>query len=137
MRNAVRWLPALVWMTVIYCLSAQTGDDLGGWLHELQQLVPLMQGFDWGHFVSYFILALTYAWGLGGRRLTWRRKALVVVLCVIYGLTDEYHQSFVPGRSPDIIDIRNDAIGAALAMLFLTVPAVRRNYDRWTGAKYY
>lgn len=133
MRYAVRWLPSVLCMTAIFYLSGNTGDDMNGWLSEIQRFLPLMQGFDWGHFVAYFVLALTFAWGITGRKLTWGMKALVVLLCLLYGVTDEYHQSFVPGRSPDPMDLRNDGIGAALAMLFLTIPSVNRTFRQWTG----
>jgi VanZ family protein len=117
-------------MGIIFYLSSQTGDDVGGWLSVFQQLFPFMQGFDWGHFVTYFILALTYAWALRRNGLTWGKKVLVVLLCTLYGITDEYHQSFIPNRSPDVADLRNDAIGAALAMLAVTIPAVRKLFEK-------
>ncbi|MFE5319720.1 VanZ family protein [Paenibacillus sp. NPDC056579] len=133
MRYAVRWLPSILCMTAIFYLSSNTGDDMNGWLSEIQRFLPFMQGFDWGHFAAYFVLALTFAWGITGRKLTWGMKALVVLLCLLYGVTDEYHQSFVPGRSPDPLDLRNDGIGAALAMLFLTIPIVNKTFRQWTG----
>jgi VanZ family protein len=126
MRKLTDWLPAIVWMGVIYYLSSRTSDEMGGWLSVVQKWVPFIQGFDWGHFAAYFILALTYAWGMRRNGLSWANKSAVVLLCVLYGLTDEYHQMFVGGRTPDLTDIRNDAIGAVLAMLFITIPAVRK-----------
>ncbi|NOU95263.1 hypothetical protein GC093_18830 [Paenibacillus sp. LMG 31456] len=137
MKYVSRWLPCIIWMGVIYYLSSQTGDDLGGWLDTIQLWIPFMKGFDWGHFVSYFVLALLYAWGLGINRLTLWKKIFVVLLCTLYGITDEFHQSFVPNRTPDVMDLRNDAIGATLAMLFVTIPAVRKCFERSSGVKYY
>jgi VanZ family protein len=137
MRITVRFLPTLLWMLAIFYLSARTGDDMGGWLSQFQRFIPFMEGLDWGHFLAYFILSLTYAWAFGIHRLTWVIKLAVVLLCTLYGVTDEIHQSFVPGRTPDVMDIRNDAIGAALAMLFVTIPSIRIRFERWKGAKYY
>ena len=137
MNRFIRWLPSLLWMAVIFYLSSRTGDDLGGWLDTFRQWIPMMEGFDWGHFAAYFILAWTYLWGLHPKRLSLGIKLTVILLCVFYGLTDEFHQSFVPGRTPDWMDIRNDGIGAALAMLMLYIPPVRRWYSRLSGAKYY
>ncbi|WP_019533597.1 VanZ family protein [Paenibacillus ginsengihumi] len=128
--HLVRWLPAAGWMAVIYYLSSRTGDDLGGWLDEIRWLVPFMKSFDWGHFIAYFILALTYLWAWRPKRLTLGVKSGIVALCLLYGLTDEFHQSFVPGRTPDVADLRNDGIGAALAMLLMSVPAVYRRFAR-------
>ncbi|ALS21516.1 MULTISPECIES: VanZ family protein [Paenibacillus] len=133
----IRWLPSLLWMAVIFYLSSRTGEDVGGWLDIVRRFVPMMEGFDWGHFAAYFILAWTYLWAWRPKRLSLGVKLAVILLCVLYGVTDEYHQSFVPGRTPDLKDIRNDAIGAALAMLLLYIPFVRRWYGRLSGAKYY
>lgn len=44
---------------------------------------------------------------------------------ILYGLTDEFHQLFVPGRQADPADWAADAVGAALGVL-LTVWLQRR-----------
>ncbi|WP_281887896.1 VanZ family protein [Paenibacillus sp. YYML68] len=125
----LRWLPSILWMAAIFYFSSRTGGDLGGWLDAIQRWIPMMAGFDWGHFVSYFILALTYLWGLRPTVVSWAVKGLVVLLCLLYGVSDELHQAFVPGRTPDVYDLRNDTIGAVLAMLVCSVPAVRRFFE--------
>lgn len=126
----LRWLPALLWMGVIFWLSSRTGDQLGGIMPIFQKFLPFMSSFDWGHFVSYYILAMLLAFGFGARSDRWGFKALVVLLCILYGITDEYHQSFVNGRTPDAKDVRNDGIGALLAMLTLSVPFIKRRWRR-------
>ncbi len=68
-----------------------------------------------------------------GRRFgvrRWRHGALVIV----YALSDELHQAFVPGRHPDFRDILTDAAGAALA-LFLVVLLERIVRRMWEGRK--
>lgn len=130
MKRTIRWLPAVVWMAAIFYMSHQTGDKIGTLLPLFRQWFPAMESFDWGHFVAYFVLACTYYWALLPRSATWAGKALVVALCLAYGVTDEFHQQFVDGRSPDIKDLRNDTIGAALAMLLLSVPRLERLLGR-------
>jgi VanZ family protein len=137
MKLWIRLLPAFLWMGTIFYLSSQTGDELGGLLPIFQLFFPLMEGLDWGHFLAYFILALTYAWAFPGSRLTWLNKGAVVLLCLLYGVTDEFHQIFVPGRSSDWHDLRNDAIGAALAMLLLSIPLFSTWYGKLARVKYY
>lgn len=39
---------------------------------------------------------------------------LVILICLLYGVTDEYHQSFIVGRSPDIFDVVADTFGAVI-----------------------
>ena len=122
--SMLRFLPALIWMGVIFYLSAQTGSELGSMFPFVERFFPWMDGFNFGHFVAYFILALLLWWGFGSDRIT--IKLLVVAICALYGVTDEFHQRFVEGRTPDVLDLRNDTIGAILAMVFVSLPTVRR-----------
>jgi VanZ family protein len=75
---------------------------------------------DWlQHSVAYGGLALIGLRAFAGGR--WRGvtvAALVAAwgLCVAYGISDEFHQSFVPGRSPEVHDVTSDAAGAAIAL---------------------
>ncbi|MCZ8520249.1 MULTISPECIES: VanZ family protein [Paenibacillus] len=137
MRGLVRWLPALVWMAVIYYFSSRTGDDLDGWLSVFRQWFPALESFDFGHFISYMILGWTLLWAFRPKRLSAAVKLGIVLLCFLYGITDEYHQSFVPRRSVSLTDLRNDAIGAAIGMLLLYIPPLRRLYAKAAYAKYY
>lgn len=72
------------------------------------------------HFGAYFVMAV-FSWrafrhqGLIGRNL-----ALASMLfCSVYGLSDEWHQSFVPGRTSSGWDWLADSLGAASATLAL------------------
>lgn len=138
MRTWLRVLPAIVWMGVIFFLSHQPGETLEeGVLVWIQTVLPFVSDLNFGHFISYFILAVLVYIALGARWMNWRGKLLCIVICVLYGITDEFHQSFVPGRSPDLIDIRNDAIGAAIAMLIVSIRPIHKLLSRLhTGKKY-
>lgn len=69
------------------------------------------------HFGAYFVMAI-FSWrafrhsGLTAHRL----MLLSVLFCSLYGLSDEWHQSFVPGRTPSALDWLADTLGAILAM---------------------
>lgn len=137
MKLLIRFGPSLAGMAVIFWFSSQTGDSLNQVLPFFQWLFPAMQGFDWGHFAAYFLLACTFLWGLAGEEPQLASKGLAVILCLLYGVTDEYHQTFVPGRMPDLLDLRNDGIGALLAMAAVSLPPVRRLYRKLPHAKKY
>lgn len=47
------------------------------------------------------------------------RLFLSVVVTIVYGFSDEFHQLFVPGRSADIYDLAADAAGAILFVLLV------------------
>ena len=132
--KVMRFIPAFLWMGVIFALSAQTGNELGAMFPFVERWFPWMDGFNFGHFVAYFILALLLWWGFASDRLS--MKLLVVLLCVVYGASDEYHQMFVEGRHADVVDLRNDAIGAILAMMFVSIPFVRKILRR-LGINFY
>jgi VanZ family protein len=117
-------------MAVIFYLSHQPGTAIAAYVPFFQRWFPEMRDFNWGHFAAYFILACTFYWALGSSRATWRGRLIAWGLCILYGLTDEFHQLFIPDRTADWRDIRNDAVGAALALLILSLPPVHRLYLR-------
>ena len=127
----IRFGPALAVMGGIFFFSSRTGDDLNSLLPFFQEFFPGLAGFDWGHFVAYFVLSLNFVWAVSDGELTYREKLAAIVLSFLYGLTDEFHQRYVPGRAPDWMDIRNDVIGASLAMLVISLPGISRFARRW------
>lgn len=126
----IRWLPSILWMALIFYLSHQPGTTLNSMLPFFQRWAPWLESFNSGHFVAYFILSLAVYWGLGERAVSFRGKLITVLICTLYGLTDEFHQLFIEGRTADWLDVRNDAIGAAIAMLVVSIPAIERWYVR-------
>jgi VanZ family protein len=72
------------------------------------------------HALAYFVLcALLIRACAGGawRGVSAARLAIAWAVAVIYGASDEWHQSFVPGRTPDLSDVFADAIGAFIAVI--------------------
>jgi VanZ family protein len=106
-------------MAVIFALSSRTGGQLDRWLPLFRDFVPGLRSFDPMHYAAYFILALTVAYGLGRLAFTWRGVSWIIVICVLYGASDEWHQAYVPNRTPDLNDLWHDTIGAAAACLIL------------------
>jgi len=52
-----------------------------------------------------------------------------MLIVSLYGFTDEFHQSFTPGREPRIRDVIIDTIGGALGVL--TFSKVLEKYPKW------
>jgi VanZ family protein len=106
----IYWIPSFLWMGLIFYLSSRTGG-------QLHSMFPILKSFDWGHLVAYFILSIFFALGITKTTKTKKWGLIALSLCVIYGITDEYHQSFVPSRTPDIFDLINDTIGAGAGVI--------------------
>ncbi len=73
-----------------------------------------------GHLLGYAVLGLTAVRAVAGglpRRVTMRIAAIALAITVGYGMSDEFHQLFVPGRSAEIADLVADAAGAVLATI--------------------
>ena len=107
-----RWGPALLVMIAIFGFSSIPAAEM-----------PQFGLLDFivkkgGHALGYGVLALTYLHGIKGGRedLPSRWFYMAWVMAVVYSATDEFHQSFVPGRHSMVIDVMIDAIGAALTL---------------------
>src|SRR4030095_5493672 len=71
------------------------------------------------HAVGYGLLALVTLRATAGARwsgVTLKAMVLAWVITTKYGASDEWHESCTPGRSPELRDVRNDAIGAVVAV---------------------
>ena len=75
-----------------------------------------------GHFTEYAILALlaARAFRTSGRELLRQRWFWVsLLLVVVYALSDEFHQSFVPSRTASIYDSMVDSLGGVVALAIM------------------
>lgn len=101
-----RWLPSFLMMVAIFAFSSRTSTELpnfGGWDYFIKKSA---------HGVGYGLLALSYLHALPGcnYKLSW-------FLAILFSLTDEFHQSFVPGRHAAITDVLVfDNLGAGIAL---------------------
>jgi VanZ family protein len=102
------WLPVIAWMGLIFYLSAQPDLPLPGlgWASFLVSSAA--------HVFVFGVLAVLWARALGRHRHGW---LVAFTLTVLYALSDEFHQAFVPGRDPDPLDLVCDALGAALGLV--------------------
>ncbi|MBI4328946.1 MAG: VanZ family protein [Chloroflexi bacterium] len=106
---ALRALPALLWMGLIFYLSSLSHLEAPG---EVERLLPL-PGDVIGHVGECAVLGVLLAVAFLSTRWRWVAAFAVALL---YGLSDELHQVFVPGRAASWEDILADAIGAVLGV---------------------
>jgi VanZ family protein len=104
-RRLRAWLPAIAWSVAIYALSARSSIP-----------VDLAAGLDKvAHFGAYAVLGVLLA---HGQRESAIAPSWALALGLAYAATDEWHQSFVPGRSADPADWVADALGVAAGLFF-------------------
>jgi VanZ family protein len=85
------------------------------------------------HFGSYALLATLLVRALASGRLrniNVRVAIGAVLLATFYGMTDEFHQMYVPGRTAALDDLAADALGAATAAVLLLAWAIIRRQRR-------
>ncbi|HFD80159.1 MAG TPA: VanZ family protein [Gammaproteobacteria bacterium] len=106
-------LLALAWMGVLFYLSHQPALDL-------PMLFPgqdkLFHAGTYGLLGGLWLMAMP--WNGGYRR---HQVLLATLIASLYGISDEFHQSFVPGRTPEVADWLADTLGALLATTLLAI----------------
>ena len=111
--SLLRLLPAIVWMALIFGLSSrQDFPTPGGISVDIQAVLA--------HLFLFGVLAALIWLGLGDPQRQTRRFPLVVIgFVTLYGITDEIHQAFVPGRTSSLFDVIVDALAAVLVVVAL------------------
>jgi len=98
--------PAVLWAGAIFFASSESGDALPH--------IAIPNADKGAHLVIYLILGALVARAAGrGRPLGWRGALAAWLVAIGFGLTDEIHQLFVPGRSCDWRDWLTDCLGSA------------------------
>lgn len=137
------FLPALMMMYLIFNFSAQSGDVSGqlsgsvtsdlvafcgrlfgqGWdAQQILHYAGLLEHYvrKAAHVTEYFLLAVTIAFPLYVYRVRgWKLVLSAGLFCMGFAGLDEWHQSFVPGRSPAFRDVLIDTAGS-LAGIYAT-----------------
>ena len=100
-------------MGIIFYLSHQPGDVI-----KLPQIFGLDKA---AHLIIYSILAAAFLFGIKPFTHPSNRAALAVMtifFCILFGIGDEFHQSFIPGRFVSAWDLVADALGGLLVAVF-------------------
>jgi VanZ family protein len=116
------WIPVLLYVALIFGLSS---------IAQVPAMPVAVSDKDL-HAVLYFGFGvlLTRALSRGFRSRVTLMTALLVTACAaLYGISDEFHQWFVPPRSVDGFDVVADTIGGALAAFSLYAWGIIRPRD--------
>lgn len=88
------------------------------------------------HFIAYLILGFLVSHAMkneASAATALKRRGASLLLCVVYAISDEFHQVFVPGRGPLLKDVLIDGSGAALGIMLYV--GVREAWIRWKNNK--
>lgn len=120
----------ILWMIIIFIFSQMPGnvsDENSRFVIYIFNLLGLNLNSAFGslanfivrkgaHFTEYFILYMLFL-NVYKDKFHWTRALIFSLVCVfLYACTDEFHQSFVPGRGPAFRDVLIDTSGGLVAL---------------------
>ena len=107
-----RLIPMLLCMGIIFFFSHQPGDSID---------LPLFPGADkLSHMIAYGVLSATVIFSFSAEVKRERRLLVLtaaVLVPLLFGLSDEYHQSYVAGRNSEVLDLVADGAGGLIVGL--------------------
>ncbi len=116
------WFPVILYSGIIFCVSS---------MPNVRTPLPDMHLDTIIHLLIYMPFGFLLARAIYGEKGVNSRGLLlgaVVLFSFLYGCSDEIHQSFVPGRSAEIMDLIADTIGGAVGgRLFLLFLGIRKS----------
>lgn len=114
----IDWILVFGWMAVIFAFSCQahSGEVTKQYFGSFNILLRKT-----GHVSEFGLLFLLLRRALG-HTISGARKTTIfaILLTILYAASDEYHQSFVPGRTATVYDVAVDTAGITLALLLST-----------------
>lgn len=133
-KTILPWVLVILWMTLIFYLSHQPvveSNNLSTGITEvvadtLEKVKPDIK-INLGrlnhiirknaHLFAYLILGVLVLNGLRSSGVGgFKAIALALIICVLYAISDEVHQLFVPGRGGQVRDVLIDSIGAVVGI---------------------
>lgn len=109
------WLPFLCWALLIYWFSS---------LPTVTTTQVFWQDFIFkksAHFFEFMMFSLLLFRALKNSGVEIKKAfVLTFFISLLYAVSDEFHQSFVPGREPRVRDVIIDALGAVSILFVLT-----------------
>jgi VanZ family protein len=144
-KRSLSWTAVILWMALIFYLSHQPATESNKLSTEITEIIiqtiervaPNMEFDVRGlnhiirkntHFFAYLILGVLVINALRVSRVRgYRSIALALGICILYAISDEIHQFFIPGRSGEVRDVVIDTAGASVGiMVYMVVGFVKR-----------
>ncbi|MGF7185304.1 VanZ family protein [Desulfitispora alkaliphila] len=149
MKKSISWAAVILWMVLIFYLSHQPAPESNelskgitkGVVNTTERVAPNAE-FDIrslnhiirknAHFFAYFVLGLLVINALRVSGVNGTRSLILALgICVLYAVSDEVHQLFIPGRSGELRDVLIDSAGASVGIgVYMLVSKRRKIRDR-------
>jgi VanZ family protein len=126
-RRALLWAPVALLLGFEFYLSSQS---------RLPSIPLHLPHLDKLEHAAYFFLTGAVAVRAARFGERWSRVRTAVILlaaALLWGCSDEYHQSFVPGRDVEAADVAADVTGVLLAVLLAESLWIRLKLDETKG----
>jgi len=126
------WFPVIIWALVIFSFSSLPTKKVADFYLQDFLIKKTAHVVEFAIFATLFYRAIV-AYGIFEKMA----GGYSVLVSFVYGATDEFHQSFTPGREPRARDVVFDTIGATLAIYIIwkylpTAPKKLKNWaKRW------
>lgn len=102
------WFPVISYSAMIFYVSGLPNLDVGFGFSYLDKFL---------HVVEYAILGFLFARALKGAKTTFSFLKLIsftLLFTVLFGISDEWHQMFIPGRDASSMDVLSDSMGGLI-----------------------
>lgn len=108
--NKISWFVTLLIAIIIFACSSTSFGSGSGPGFDIKPFIY--------HFIIFFYLGIFLTISLTNQKSS--NKSLIIIslmIAIIYGILDETHQMFVPGRYFDYLDVLTDSVGILFANL--------------------
>lgn len=141
-KKHLNWILVIGWMVVIFMFSCQVGnvsDENNKFVIYVFNLLGLNLNNILGsltnfiirkasHFTEYFILYMLIFRAINkSKKLDIKLLIGAILIVFLYACSDEFHQAFVPGRSPAFRDVMVDTCGGFTAFLYIYIRTILKN----------
>ncbi|MEI8067509.1 MAG: VanZ family protein [Candidatus Shapirobacteria bacterium] len=105
-KKIFKFIPALLWMAVIFYFSSQQTTGIGT---NATDRFLILKSF---HLIEYATLAILLFWA-------YKKYKYVIITAYLYAISDEIHQRFIPGRTSRFRDTLIDLIGIFIGLIII------------------
>jgi len=145
------WTVVLLWLVLIFSLSAQPAEQSDGLSKKVTEVIietvervvdldseksetDLVEELNrlvrkYAHFSSYLVLGLLVINAFSRSKVIgFKAFTFSFMFCILYAISDEVHQLFVPGRGAQVTDVLIDSFGAFVGIgMYGVVGKIRRS----------